>query len=111
MGDDDAAYWIVWEFLVTPAAVAEFRRAYGPQGAWVTLFRRGDGHLETLLLEDRSRAGRFVTVDRWRSAAAHDAFRSLFAADYDALDAACAPWCEGERLIGEFTSGTATRQP
>ena len=95
---------IVWEFVVAKAAVPDFCRAYGPEGDWVTLFRRGTGHVETLLLEDGATAGRYVTVDRWTSAVAHEAFRQRFAAEYAALDAACAAWTESERMIGEFTT-------
>ena len=102
MGDDDTGFTVLWEFVVAPGRVAEFRRAYGPEGAWVALFRKGSGHVETCLLEDRALPGRFVTIDRWTSAAAYRAFRNRFAAEYDALDATCAGWTEREKLLGEF---------
>jgi quinol monooxygenase YgiN len=100
--NDDAGLTILWEFVVAPGAEVEFRRAYGPGGAWVTLFRRGEGHVETVLLEDRAVPGRFVTLDRWISAAAYAAFRSRFAAEYATLDAQCAAWTQHERPLGEF---------
>jgi heme-degrading monooxygenase HmoA len=97
-----AGFVILWEFVVAPHAAAAFRRAYGPDGAWVELFRRAPGHIETFLLEDRTSPGRFVTLDRWTDAAAWQAFRHRFAAEYEALDRAGEGWTESERLLGEF---------
>jgi quinol monooxygenase YgiN len=107
MGDDDTGFTVLWEFVVAPSALADFRRAYGPAGAWVALFRRGSGHVETRLLEDRSLPGRFVTVDRWTSAEAYRAFRQRFASEYEMLDAACAGFSEREKFLGEFEAPTA----
>ena len=101
-GDDRGDFVLLWEFEVAPHAAAAFRRAYGPEGAWVALFRRAPGYVETRLLEDRERPGRFVTLDRWRDEGAWNAFRERFAAEYEALDAAGEGWTEAERRIGAF---------
>jgi heme-degrading monooxygenase HmoA len=103
MNDGDrGGFVLLWEFEVAPHAADAFRRAYGPDGAWVELFRRAPGYVETRLLEDRARPGRFVTVDRWRDAESWTAFRERFAAEYEALDAAGEGWTQVERRIGEF---------
>lgn len=92
----------VWEFHVPTGAESEFRRLYGPDGSWVRLFRRGPGHIETLLLRDATTPGRYVTVDRWESAAAYRAFRERFADEYEALDRVCEALTDGEASLGSF---------
>jgi len=92
-------YRIVWEFEPDPARVVEFERDYGSEGAWASLFRRGAGYLGTELFRSATDPGRYLTVDRWTSRAAYDAFRGTFGADYAALDAQCEAWTRTERLV------------
>lgn len=92
----------VWEFQVPPSADAEFRRHYGPGGSWADLFRRSSGYIETLLLRDAAAPGRYLTIDRWESAAAYEAFRERFADDYAALDARCEELTTREVALGAF---------
>lgn len=92
----------VWEYRVLPASEAEFRGRYAPHGSWVRLFRRGSGHVETRLLRDAVVPGRYVTIDVWESDAAYAAFRESFAAEYAALDDACAALTTSERSLGTF---------
>jgi len=94
----------IWEYEVRPGREAEFRRHYGPDGSWVRLFREAAGHLDTMLLQDAESPGRYVTVDRWESAAAYAAFRERHAAEYEALDGACAALTVSERDLGTFVS-------
>jgi heme-degrading monooxygenase HmoA len=97
-----APYAYVWSYRVSAEDVEEFIRLYGPDGAWVALFRQGEGYLGTDLLRDATDAGRFVTIDRWVSELAFDRFRETFAEEYQQLDR------EGEVLtieelpLGEF---------
>ena len=95
-------YVYAWEFRVAPEREADFVAAYGPDGAWAALFRRADGYLETLLLQDREIPGRFVTIDRWASQAAHDAFVAAFRKEYDALDRACEALTDDEANLGSY---------
>lgn len=99
----DSGYTAIWEFEVEADAEEEFRREYGPGGSWVALFRRHPGYLDTLLLHDATRPGRYLTIDRWTSAAAYAAFRARAAAEYDALDRACERLTRGERSLGVFS--------
>ncbi len=106
----------LWEFIVKPGRLEEFQRQYGPGGPWVALFRRAPGYIDTLLLRDRTDAQRFITIDRWKNADAHRAFRSLFSREYAELDARCEHLTARETSLGEFseapplelTSTTAT---
>jgi len=92
----------LWEFDVEPAHAAEFERVYGPQGDWSKLFRLSAGYLSTELWRDVEVAGRYWTLDRWRSAAELDAFRREHAAAYAELDARCARLTRNERRITEM---------
>jgi heme-degrading monooxygenase HmoA len=92
----------VWEFQVPPQQVAEFERHYGAAGTWVQLFARAPGYVETLLLKDREKAGRYLTVDRWTSEAAYLAFRAQYAKEYEDLDRECAGLTARERPLGNF---------
>lgn len=102
---DDAAtgnYAYVWEFAVAAARRAEFEHEYGPEGRWVALFRNAPGYLGSWLLHDDATPGRYLTIDRWRSAADYRAFRAEHVAEYDALDRECAALTLAERAIGSF---------
>jgi len=82
MGD----YVIVWQYQVRPEAREQFEAAYGPDGAWVRFFRQADGYRYTRLFQDVSDAGRFITLDTWRSEEAFLAFTREHKAGYEALD-------------------------
>ena len=79
-------YVVVWEFQVREGCEAEFERLYGPEGDWVRLFRNGEGFLETELLKDSVTPGRYLTVDRWASPAAYDAFRKAHSEQFHVID-------------------------
>ena len=96
-------YTYVWEFFIAPEARAQFETAYGPNGAWVRLFRRAPGYIGSILLHDTANSLRYVTIDRWESADAHASFRSLFSKQYDAIDRHCQEFTTCENLVGEFT--------
>ena len=92
----------IWEFDVPAASEAEFRRHYGPRGSWAALFRNDPGFIETLLLEDPSRQGRYLTIDRWRSAEAYLSFRESYREQYRALDQICEGFTTQETNLGSF---------
>lgn len=93
---------VIWEFEVAAGKVREFERAYGVEGEWVKLFRNGPGYEGTALLHDSEKPGRYVTVDRWTTRAAYDAFRAAHKDEYAAIDARCEKLTAAERLIGYF---------
>lgn len=98
----DSPYICIWEYEVGAESRSEFERCYGGDGIWVELFRRSEGFVDTRLFTDRGNAGRYLTLDRWRSEAAYRSFRSKFAADYARIDAICDTLTQAERLVGEY---------
>ena len=96
------SYAYVWEFHVPLDLQFEFEQHYGPGGTWAQLFGSSAGYIETLLLRDRSTAGRYFTVDRWRNEEAFQVFRSSFSQQYEQLDRECERLTVGEQLLGVF---------
>jgi len=91
-----------WEFLAAPGRLAEFKRAYGPEGEWVQLFRRAPGYIRSELHQDQANPQRFVTVDYWESEQACEEFRRMFLHEYEDLDVHCEQYTVKEREIGRF---------
>lgn len=98
-----AGYLYAWEFLAAPGKLAEFRRAYGPEGDWVHLFRRAPGYIRSELYQDESNPQRFITVDYWESKGACEAFRKRYEHEFEDLDVRCEEYTVREREIGRFT--------
>jgi heme-degrading monooxygenase HmoA len=94
------AYHLVWEFETDEPRRAAFEEAYGPEGVWVEFFRGGEGYLGTELFREAGGACRYVTIDRWNSRGAYDAFRLRHAAQYAALDARCEALTLRESFLG-----------
>jgi heme-degrading monooxygenase HmoA len=95
-------YATLWSFDIRPDRKAEFEFHYGPEGTWVRLFRRAPGYLGSELLCDRADPKRYVTIDRWESREAWQAFRQDFAADYERLDREFEGLMAAESPLGEF---------
>ena len=92
----------VWEYEVPAESEAEFLRHYAPDGTWAGLFGRAQGYRGTQLYRDRRRAGRYVTVDHWADETAYLEFRRAFAAEFEALDRACAGLTRHEAHLGDL---------
>lgn len=90
---------IEWEFRPAPEHLDEFLATYGPDGAWVALFRSAGGFLGTKLSPIAGRPGWYRTIDCWRAALAHAAFLAAYAAEYRALDARCERLTLEERRV------------
>jgi quinol monooxygenase YgiN len=93
-------YTIVWRFTVKAARRAEFERAYGADGAWARLFGQSPDYLGTDLYRDTAQDGVYITIDRWKDAAAFDAFKAAYSSLYAALDDSCAEMTETEERLG-----------
>ena len=94
---------IVWEFTVRPERLREFAEAYGAEGAWAELFRRGRGYLGTELLQDTTTPHRFVTIDRWESEGDYVAFQQECGEEYRALDVQLEGMTTAESRLGALT--------
>lgn len=97
-------YMSIWEYQIAPDAVERFEQQYGPDGGWVTLFRRAQGYRSTTLLRDRADPLRYVTIDLWESGDAHEAFQQQFAVAFAELDDACKALTQREIPVGQFTT-------
>jgi quinol monooxygenase YgiN len=71
------------------------------------LFGKGDGYVETLLFRDTDRPTRYLTIDRWRSRAAYEAFVSSSRSLYAALDRRGDALTVSERRVGTFCDAMA----
>jgi heme-degrading monooxygenase HmoA len=101
----------LWTYQVSPERTADFQELHGPNGAWVGLFRRAAGYLDTQLLQDRSDPSRFVTIDRWDSEEAFASFRESFAEEFDHLDRLGERLTVEETALGEFRPAGTTVKP
>ena len=93
---------LVWRYRLGPDQLAEFERMYGAEGGWATLFRRSGDFIGTELHRDVEDGTRYLVVDRWRSAGAHERFMESFGAEYAALSAETARLYVDEERIGSF---------
>ena len=105
-------YVIVWEFQISPARVAAFERAYGPDGDWAAFFKRSSAYRGAELLraqrdddgpaETAGELAYYWTIDRWDSRQAYQDFNERFDAEYAALDERLAELCDLEVCLGKF---------
>jgi heme-degrading monooxygenase HmoA len=93
---------VIWEYAVRPGSESAFEALYGPQGAWIALFREYSGYLDTELLRSQE-AGAYLTIDRWSSEAHYDAFQRAAAPRYAEIDALGDTLTLDECRIGRYT--------
>jgi heme-degrading monooxygenase HmoA len=89
---------VLWRYRARPGSEAEFESAYGDSGLWAAFFRTDAGYLGTDLL--RATDGRYLTMDRWVSAGAHEEFLRSHAQAYAELDARCSALTAEETPLG-----------
>jgi heme-degrading monooxygenase HmoA len=92
-------FHILWQFETSDDRSSAFVERYGPAGPWVALFARSPGYLGTDLLASTVTPRRFLTLDRWESRTAYEAFRRTRSAEYAALDAECEGLATSERFL------------
>ena len=97
----------LWEFEVKPGCEESFEKAYGPEGAWVQLFRRDPHYRTTHLLRDPSRPRVYFTLDFWDSETAHLHFKVAHHQAYAALDRSTKGLTLQERHLGFFLQTTS----
>lgn len=94
--------FIIWEYHVDPEKQSEYESIHNPNGAWNDLFKKSAGHLGTELLRDKANPQHYLTIDRWESKEAYDAFLSQYEKEYKALDAHCEGLTKSESLLGRW---------
>lgn len=92
----------VWAFVVKPAHLRDFERAYGQNGEWVRLFRTGDGYIKTELHRDPERSSCYITLDFWRTREQYEAFREQAKSAYKKIDVRYERLTADEQLVGNF---------
>ncbi len=103
-------FGIVWRYRVDAAHRPDFERAYAPGGDWAELFGRSDGYRGTELIR-AERPGEYLTVDRWVTEEAFDAFMEEWGDEYAGLDRRLEPLAFSQHLVvrgplvGAGTSG------
>jgi heme-degrading monooxygenase HmoA len=93
----------VWRYRVPEGHAAEFEAVYCSTGAWAELFSHGVGYLGTSLSRDVEDDAVWLTIDRWASRAAWEAFLNEHSAAYEALDDGLADLTteDGEVISGD----------
>ena len=92
---------ILWEYDVAPGLDDAFEKLYGARGEWAALFREHAGFISTELLRaDRTHG--YLSIDRWESEQAYDAFLASASVRYAQLDARGNALTVHERCIGRF---------
>ena len=94
-------YTRIWEYEVAEADIGAFLVAYGADGDWAQLFRRGPGYLGTELYRGVEKANVFLTVDRWRDETAWHAFLEEWSETYDGLGKRLGGLSSFQRLLHE----------
>lgn len=94
---------IIWRFRPCRGKEEEFEMKYASGGAWDLLFRKAEGFVSTELLRTAGDSMSYVTIDRWRSAAAFADFLRVNKEAYAALDAECESLTTEEARIGTFS--------
>ncbi|MEQ8362836.1 MAG: antibiotic biosynthesis monooxygenase family protein [Cyclobacteriaceae bacterium] len=92
----------IWEYRVKPEHVDAFEHAYGSNGDWVRLFKKGTGHISTELHQDINHSDRFITIDCWTSKEAFDKFKKQFHEEFKTLDERFETFTTSEKHIGDF---------
>ena len=110
MKSGEKEFVVVWEFRVKSGKRREFERAYGPDGVWVKLFRRGKGYIRTDLIRDLKTPRRYLTLDLWTSREAYARFKKENRAEYRAIDERCASLTDAEVKVGEFQRGASQKR-
>jgi heme-degrading monooxygenase HmoA len=95
-------YVVLWRFRPRVGQESEFERAYRSCGEWAQLFRRGDGYLGTELLRRSDDSTEYLTLDRWTSRAAYEAFRARWSSEIRRLDHRLEELTEEETFLGAF---------
>jgi len=102
----DGMYVIVWEFRVRPEQREAFERGYGSDGDWARFFQRDESFRGVELWRggelDDPEWDRYLTVDRWASVEAYEAFRERTDAEYQEMDNRFLDLCETETMLGIF---------
>jgi heme-degrading monooxygenase HmoA len=92
----------VYEFVVKEQARGRFELAYGPGGAWSSLFADSPGFRGATLLRDTEDPRRYLAIDVWDTESHRAQALAERGDDYAALEAAFDDWTESRAELGAF---------
>ena len=99
----ESSYIYMWEFHVKESSIAAFEKAYGMNGDWVKLFKKGESYIKTELHRDINNKGRYVTIDYWTSQEACLKFREKYKEEFTAIDEQYETLTLKEISLGSFS--------
>jgi heme-degrading monooxygenase HmoA len=94
----------VFAYEVDAAATAAFEAVYAPDGEWARFFAGAGGYVGTELWRATGEAGRYLLVDRWRSADDYAAFLAAHDTEYRRRSAAAEALYRSETALGRFAA-------
>lgn len=97
-------YLVLWEYEVRPENEEQFKKEYGDEGRWVSLFRRDENYHGTRLVQDCKRSNVFMTLDFWTSKETYESFKQSHHAEYDSIDRECEKLTVRETSLGTFAT-------
>ena len=93
---------VVCSFVVKEEARGHFELAYGPGGAWSTLFAECPGYRGTTLLRDTRDPRRYLAIEMWDSGAQREEALAERSAAYADLGAQLDNWVESRDELGLY---------
>jgi hypothetical protein len=93
---------IICEYLVKASCRGQFELAYGPGGAWSTLFSACEGYRGTTVLRDDRDPRRYLAIDIWDTLEQRDRAMAERASEYADLAADFAEWTAVIKDLGVY---------
>jgi heme-degrading monooxygenase HmoA len=95
----------VFAYEVDEGSTAAFEAAYGPSGEWARFFGQGTGYVGTELWRPAAESpGRYLVIDRWRSASAYESFLVEHEAAYRRRSEGAERLYRAESVVGRFAA-------
>ncbi len=98
-------YTIICAYKVSLEKRAAFEAVYAEDGAWVKLFKKGNGYLGTRLMHSDDLPENYVTIDHWDTEENYETFMTQWKDAYQALDRECEGLAFEETCLGKFGKG------
>lgn len=95
---------IIWKYEVKPSKLNSFISHYSSEGTWARLFQRSPEYLGTEFGKVDGHDNVYITIDRWKSQNAFEAFKAANRDEYEKLDELCGEFTVTEQLVGSFSN-------
>jgi heme-degrading monooxygenase HmoA len=96
----------VFAYEVDEGSAGAFEAAYGPDGRWARFFRSAEDYVGTELWRPApENPGRYLVIDRWRSAKAYQSFLDAHEEEYFRRGRGAERLYRSETAVGRFEAG------